>query len=546
MRRPLAGFAIAMLVAPFLATAHALERPRAGDWLVAAAPPSPDLARRIAGEGGMVVRELEGSVLAVADEATRARLAGVGVPVEALAPVGPDAGFYTVTGSVPLEALRRHGRVLRRDGRETVIEASPEEAAALAPWGHVARVFLRPIRPPAPAPTASGRRREIDVFIQQSVASVDAARITASVQRLQDFRTRFASHDSCGAAAQWIGAQLAACGVDSVSFHRWSTHWHENVVGVARGRSCPESVVVVGGHYDSITGDQEYCPGADDDASGVASLLECARALGEQRYRKTIVYVAFCAEEEGLYGSEAYASEAAARAERIVAMINLDMVGYLEENDSPTLSVISNTGSGWLLRDALTARDRYLGSLGILSGALPGGASSDHASFWAQGYSAILLFEDVPDYSPWIHTLSDVVGRSYNSPLRAREATQLATALVAMLAVPDRGGAADVPVAESAGAGDDALAVSTRPVPGGAEVTLRREGAPAPADVSIVDVAGRHIVDLLRGEVVSGVRSIVWPGRSEDGRSVPEGVYFVRAETGRRVWTSKVLLRRTR
>jgi hypothetical protein len=78
----------------------------------------------------------------------------------------------------------------------------------------------------------------------------------------------------------------------------------------------------------------------------------------------------------------------------------------------------------------------YVPTLPLVDGTLPSGASSDHASFWAHGYDAILFFEDTGNYSPYIHTTSDVVGVSYNSPALALRSVKAAAALLATVAEP--------------------------------------------------------------------------------------------------------------
>ena len=76
--------------------------------------------------------------------------------------------------------------------------------------------------------------------------------------------------------------------------------------------------------------------------------------------------------------------------------------------------------------------------LPVVDGSLPGGASSDHASFWAHGYDAILFFEDTGNYSPYIHTANDIVGLSYNSPTMAERCVKVAVGLIASMAEPFR------------------------------------------------------------------------------------------------------------
>jgi Zn-dependent M28 family amino/carboxypeptidase len=96
-----------------------------------------------------------------------------------------------------------------------------------------------------------------------------------------------------------------------------------NVVATKRGTTRPDEIVVVGGHYDSVPGS----PGANDNASGTATTLEAARVLAGIPTARTVQFVLFAAEELGLFGSAAFAAE---RRQGVVAMINLDMVGWGE------------------------------------------------------------------------------------------------------------------------------------------------------------------------------------------------------------------------
>ena len=100
------------------------------------------------------------------------------------------------------------------------------------------------------------------------------------------------------------------------------------------GTAEPEKRIIVSAHYDSInlraTGDKAAeapAPGADDDASGTAVVLELARVMSQYHFRKTIVFIAFAGEELGFVGSTRYASRAKANHEQIEAVFNNDIVG---------------------------------------------------------------------------------------------------------------------------------------------------------------------------------------------------------------------------
>jgi hypothetical protein len=344
-------------------------------------------------------------------------------------------------------ALLGDVRVLRADEYDLVFEATPERADGLAANGlEIARVFLRPIRaaridradaPPTP-PAAPRLARDVDPLIQSMVDEVSSASVDALVQRLQDFGSRRSTHDSCYAATQWIKAEFESFGIDSVYLHSFSATYHDNVVAVIPGKGDPSRWVVVGGHLDSTSPVYDNAPGADDDASGTACVLEVARVLSAYDFDYTLVFVAFNAEEQGLIGSEAFAADANGAGADIVAAVCVDMIGYVAGGDAIDLDIIDNASSAWVRDLAFSAAATYVPELTVVDGALPGGASSDHASFWAHGYDAILFFEDTGNYSPYIHSTNDVVGVSYNNPVLAERSVKTATALLASLANPFR------------------------------------------------------------------------------------------------------------
>src|SRR5439155_21765565 len=100
----------------------------------------------------------------------------------------------------------------------------------------------------------------------------------------------------------------------------------------------------------------------------------------------------------------------------VLGMINLDMIGYLEPGDAMDVDVLSNSGSASMRSLFSDVMSRYEPSATQVDGQIPPGASSDHASFWQEGFPALMLFEDSGNYSPYIHTASDTIGTSFNSP----------------------------------------------------------------------------------------------------------------------------------
>jgi hypothetical protein len=175
------------------------------------------------------------------------------------------------------------------------------------------------------------------------------AQLKASVAALVGFGTRHTLSSTTdpkrgiGAARTWAAQQFAAIGRDCggcITVERISRRFTgprapggvmvEDVLGIQPGRD-PDRVIIIGGHIDSRVTDvmdaTSDAPGANDDASGVALVLETARLLSKRTFDATIIYVAFSAEEQGLWGAELLADTAATRGWQVSAMLNNDIVG---------------------------------------------------------------------------------------------------------------------------------------------------------------------------------------------------------------------------
>ena len=188
----------------------------------------------------------------------------------------------------------------------------------------------------------------------------------------------------------------------------YSSATYHNVVGTKLGTVYPDQEYVVGAHYDSVGN-----PGADDDASGVALVLECARILSQYDSDYTIRFVAFSREEQGLIGSYAYVADHAG--DDILAMVQADMVAYdtgtnhayVYGHDDPALPLKN------ALRQAIADYSYYQGA--SLTSADQGWISaSDHAPFDAAGYQACLLIESLVWSNPYYHTQQDSVDNPNN------------------------------------------------------------------------------------------------------------------------------------
>jgi len=184
-----------------------------------------------------------------------------------------------------------------------------------------------------------------------------------------------------------------------------------NVVGTIEGRCYPGRQFLLTGHYDDLSEiPDRRAPGADDNASGVISALAAASILKDFPLTNTVRFVAFSGEEQGLLGSAAYAAEAFERGDTILGVLNLDMISY-DGNSDRVMEVHSsyrpeNQALADIMIGAISDYELDLVPQKITAGA---SHSSDHASFWSQGFAAILGHEDYQDHNPHVHSTQDRV-----------------------------------------------------------------------------------------------------------------------------------------
>jgi Zn-dependent M28 family amino/carboxypeptidase len=200
-----------------------------------------------------------------------------------------------------------------------------------------------------------------------------------------------------------------------------------NIEAVLEGTDRRGEIVVLGGHYDTVAG----CPGANDNATGVAAVLELARRFAGRPQSRTLHFVAFVNEEPPFFqtpqmGSYAYAGAARARGDRIVAMLSLETMGYYSDDKgsqtypAPLAAMYPDVGNfiGFVAdmtsepllhaaRQAFEAASAF--PVQALAGPaeLPGVGWSDHWAFWQHGYPALMVTDTAPFRYPWYHSPQD-------------------------------------------------------------------------------------------------------------------------------------------
>ncbi len=294
--------------------------------------------------------------------------------------------------------------------------------------------------------------QEYDSTIASMVGSVSQSNIEASISDLappdgHNSRVTFTSgfeagttyiHDAFASISPSLQVAYDSFTLGSLALSPYDTYELKNVVATLPGTTHPDKIIIVCGHLDSSgSRDGAYnwttewntmpAPGADDNASGIAVMLEIARMLanapGDYTQRCTVKFVAFTKEESNPmviggshHGSVHYANAAAASGDDIVAVLNVDMVGFTGTAYDYD-EIITNSSSEWIADMLLNMNLLYSVELDMAKVVNPSATWSDHSSFWYAGYDAICAIENDRPWSshnpyyvanPYYHKSSDL------------------------------------------------------------------------------------------------------------------------------------------
>lgn len=248
------------------------------------------------------------------------------------------------------------------------------------------------------------------------------------------------THDNLDLAAQYIEMSLSQLRYSTRTqpFHALGEKYC-NVEAEIKGSSRPEEIIVVGAHYDSVTG----CPAANDNGSGVAAMLEIARLLAGKTPARTVRFVAFANEEPPFFhtehmGSSHYARLCKSRGDKVVAMLSLETLGFYSDkpgsqdypvpfsfiypNQGNFIAFVGNLHSGELLRESLGFFRKHTDfpSEGVSAPEwIPGIDWSDQLNFWQEGYPGLMITDSAPYRYPHYHTADDTPDKlDYNRTAR--------------------------------------------------------------------------------------------------------------------------------
>ena len=274
-----------------------------------------------------------------------------------------------------------------------------------------------------------------DVFVNECLDLVDGSNIENDILDLQSYGTRYHTKPQAEQAvldqqAKWDAMIVASGRTDMHTriFEHVNTPM-PSVILTIDGANTPDEFVIIGGHIDSTSWNKNDAPGADDNASGIASLNEMVRVLLEKQFvpNRTIEVMAYAAEEIGLVGSNEIASDYAYNDVNVVAYVQFDMTGYQGSNDDvyiTTDSYNSTDLNGYLvdLMDHYNSSGAHSFSYNYTE---CGYGCSDHASWAAYGYETSFPFEAAMGQdNPNIHTPSDVYP-FFNTPDHSVKFTKL-------------------------------------------------------------------------------------------------------------------------
>lgn len=300
----------------------------------------------------------------------------------------------------------------------------------------------------------TNRRMADRVFKDQSLFDIDRAElvnavfpelteseIIATIVSLSDYTNRYYLADTGLDAALWLRDTWQAMAENrpdvSIELFEHADFPQPSVIATVMGTTRPEEVVVIGGHLDSIASRHmtvtSRAPGADDNASGVATLTEVYRALLTLDYHpaRSLSFMAYAAEEVGLFGSSDIAAAYAQDDIQVVGMLNLDMTNYHgSDEDIIIIDDFTDTTQNAFL-GALA--DAYLNASWV--DASCGYACSDHGSWTREGFPASMLFEArIQEINPYIHSAQDLIEVSDGRAEHAMKFARLTAAYAVELA----------------------------------------------------------------------------------------------------------------
>jgi Peptidase family M28 len=266
-----------------------------------------------------------------------------------------------------------------------------------------------------------------DEKIPGKKAMISIKNLKGHVQSIHFDRNPYDHYSALEQAAKYIEREFLRVGMEvKEDSFQWEGRTYKNIVAEKKGAVFPHKVFIVGAHYDTVPGS----PGADDNASAIAVLLEVARNIHATQVDVSIRFIAFSLEEYNFVGSTRYVERVKKGEEEILGMISLEMVGFTgpKQNYPPPLNpkyypnvgdfiaVIGNERSKGLLENVCRSFKTHIPQLPLEFLIVPGKGEgmeavrlSDHCPFWDQGYPALMVTDTSFLRNPNYHLPSDTL-----------------------------------------------------------------------------------------------------------------------------------------
>jgi len=243
--------------------------------------------------------------------------------------------------------------------------------------------------------------------LSEMIQLVNETVIKNHIQIIQEFGPHPTGSDEIEQLKEYLYDQFIDYGL-IVELQHWKYKLKSgfNIEASIPGMGSGDGIVIICAHYDSVS----ISPGADDDGSGVASILTMAEIMSSYEYNSTIKFVLFSGEEQGLYGSHEYAKNAYENDDNIIGVICLDGVGYADSYLSGhTIKNFADDSSDWIVNISTTITEDYKEFVDLEIERYPNEKISDHHSFYELGFQTSYFLEHT--LNPFYHTSEDTLDK---------------------------------------------------------------------------------------------------------------------------------------
>jgi hypothetical protein len=333
--------------------------------------------------------------------------------------------------------LRHDADTLYDDGRQLLIRRAAierfiEEGCSVKAFADAPMQFAQPALAARRAPAAAVNPTIVsNAFIAAMMNTVTSAAVYNLTAQLSgetpitigtNTYTLLSRHTRYGNPFQkdteFVAATLSNWGLAPEYFY-WTNGWYtnRNVIATLPGGSRPDEMIFMTAHIDDTSQLISRAPGADDNASGCVALLNAAELMRNHNFERTVRFVFFTGEEQGLLGSAVYAAALTAQPYTVAAVYNFDMIAW-DAINGPIMNLHIRQPSHPQYADDMAVATLFtnvVAAYGMAASLEPviianGDSASDHASFWQRGYPAVLAIEQYPgDFNAYYHTTNDRV-----------------------------------------------------------------------------------------------------------------------------------------